>query len=93
MEETYTKLFMDCFIDSRNERHQFFSELLPKEIYEDYQRLTQRDYDAFFIKLHFCKYAKIVYTLSVTIVRLIYLLRPSARFAKEFPLFLGRKNV
>ena len=61
MEETYTKLFMDCFIDSRNERHQFFSELLPKEIYEDYQRLTQRDYDAFFIKLHFCKYAKIVF--------------------------------
>lgn len=74
--------------DSGNERIQFFSELLPAEICADYEQLTLRGYDAFFIRLHLCKYAKVVYTLSVFFVRLLSLIRPSARFARKFPLFI-----
>lgn len=77
--------------DSSDEHNKFFSELLPKEIYADYQRLTQREYDAFFIRLRLCKYAKVIYTISVFLVRLISLFRPSAQFSRNFPLFLYDK--
>lgn len=84
---------ISSMIDSKNEHHKFFSELLPKEIYNDYQRLTEREYDAFFIRLHQCKYAKVIYAFSILFVRFISLLRPSARFAWEFPLFLHQKKL
>ena len=74
--------------DSSNERAQFFLELLPIEIYADYERLTSRNYDAFFTRLHLCRYAKFVYAFSVFFVRMLSLIRPSARFVRKFPLFI-----
>ncbi len=75
-----------------NERTTVLKELLPPAIYADYFKLStgmeykSGDYEMFFSRLQPYKYGKVIYSISVMLVRLISLFKKSARFARNFPL-------
>lgn len=77
------------------ERQKCFEELLPSGIRVDYIRFLngggydETEYDKLFISLKNYRYSKIVYTMSVLIVRFVSLFKPSARFARKMSLFLN----
>lgn len=79
------------------ERRKVIDEFLPASIKADYNSFLygngyeDDDYDRFFKILKKYQYGKITYTLAVSLVRALSLVRPSARFAKRFPLSY-RKN-
>lgn len=75
-------------VNSDDEWKKVFMELLTPSLFFDYQRLLNRRYDSFFVKLRLRKYYKIVYYIAVLFVRFIGFFRPTARFAKEYPLIL-----
>lgn len=74
------------------ERQSVFEDLFPNSIRLDYVRFLngggydETTYDKFFINLKSYKYSRIIYTLSVLMVRIISLFKPSAKFARKFPL-------
>ena len=75
------------------ERQQVLEELLPARIRLDYLRFTQGSgykesvYDRFFIHTHkYPKYARIVYIVSVLVMRIVALFKHGAQYAREFPL-------
>lgn len=75
------------------ERQRCFEELLPLGIRVDYVRFLngrgydETNYDRFFISLKKYKYSKCIYMISVLMVRLISIFKPSAKFAREISLF------
>lgn len=75
-------------INSDDEWERVFKELLGSSLFSDCQRMFTRKYDFFYAKLHLCKYYKIIYSMSVLFVRVLAILRPTARFSKNVPLFL-----
>lgn len=74
------------------ERLQVLKELLPKAIYSDYFHFSSGfeykggNYETFYSRLSQYRYHKIIYMISVLLVRLISVFKPSARFARKFPL-------
>ena len=74
------------------ERQSVFEDLFPNSIRLDYVRFLngggydETTYDKFFINLKSYKYSRIIYTLSVLMVRVLSLFKPSAKFARKFPL-------
>lgn len=67
-------------------------ELLPKAIFADYFKFTYQmdyregNYETFFTRLHKYRYSKLIYVVSVILVRGISIFKNSARFAREYPL-------
>lgn len=73
------------------EREKVLQELIPTAIRMDYFHFTkgegylETNYDKFFLKLRQYNYASIIYKFSLILVRLISLVRPSAKFARKIP--------
>ena len=74
------------------ERLLVLKELLPKAIFADYFKFTYQmdyregNYETFFTRLHKYRYSKLIYVVSVILVRGISIFKNSARFAREYPL-------
>lgn len=62
--------------------------LSPAALHECARLAADRGYDGFYLRLRTLRYSGWVYTVSVLFVRLLSLLVPSARFAREFPVRL-----
>lgn len=75
------------------ERREILMDLIPPRILIDYQKsLTgfgydETAYDLFFVRLRSYKYKKIIYTISVILVKIISCFRPSAKTFRKFPYF------
>lgn len=76
-----------------DERQSVLAELLPERIRLDYLRFTngkgyQEDcYDRFFIHTRkYPQYAKIIYTISVLLMRIIAFFKKGALYARKFPI-------
>lgn len=98
IEKTIT-LFEESGISAQNkllckeERHRVLRELLPESIFADYYKFTSgmefrgENYELFFSDLQQYKYRKIIYVISVLIIRIVAIFKKSARFAWRYPLF------
>lgn len=73
------------------EREKVLKELIPTAIRMDYLHFTQGEgysetnYDKLFLKVRQYNYASIIYKISLFLVRLISLVKPSAKFARKLP--------
>lgn len=91
-------VFEEGGISNRNmalcneERLNVLQELLPDAIFADYFKFTSGmeytngNYELFFTQLKRYKYSKLVYMVSVLIVRFISIFKISACFSRNFPL-------
>ena len=92
-------LDFDCNgISSRNrdlcqfEREKVYKELFPPRVIQDYFQFVKGGgyqdtiYDKFYVKLRDYKYAKVIYTLSVLLMRFVAIFKKGARFVKHFPI-------
>lgn len=96
--EKVITVFEDEGISSSNieacndERTNVLKNLLPIAIFADYFKFVSGmeyksgNYEMFFTRLRPYKYGKMVYVISVLMVRLISVFKKSARFAWSFPL-------
>lgn len=96
--ERIITVFEDNGISNRNvvccneERLKVLKELLPNAVFADYFKFvsgmdyTLGDYELFFNQLKQYKYSKLVYIISVLLVRFISLFKISAHFSRKFPL-------
>lgn len=96
--EKVITIFEDEGLSSSNieccndERTTVLKKLLPMAIFADYFKFSSGmeyksgNYEMFFSRLQPYKYGKIVYAISVLIVRLISVFKKSARFARNYPL-------
>lgn len=75
-------------VNSDDEWKRVFTEILPSSLFVDCEKMLQRDYEQFYALLKLRKYYKMIYMISVLIVRLIAWVHPTARFARKFPLIL-----
>lgn len=78
---------------SNDEYSKVLNELIPKRILQDYgkrqlgQLYGESDYEKFFLETKNRKYSKLVYSLSVAIIKLISIFRDSAKYAKKYKLY------
>lgn len=96
--EKVITIFEDEGLSSSNieccndERTTVLKKLLPMAIFADYFKFSSGmeyksgNYEMFFYRLQPYKYGKMVYAISVLIVRLISVFKKSARFARNYPL-------
>lgn len=75
-------------VNSDDEWKRVFTEILQPALFTDCEKMLNRGYEQFYTLLRLRKYYKIVYAISVMVTRLIALFRPTARFARNFPLLL-----
>lgn len=74
------------------ERLKVLQDLLPNAIFADYFKFTSGmeytngNYELFYTQLKRYKYSKLVYMISVLIVRFISIFKISAYFSRQFPL-------
>ena len=68
-----------------DEWEKIFSELMPPYLFNDFQKMLERNYDGFYIRLRLRKYYKLIYSLSVLCVRFISIFRSSAHFVSKYP--------
>mgnify|MGYP003289215095 CR=1 FL=1 len=80
------------------ERQKVLEEILPVGVRLDYLRFvngsnyTEDTYDKFYIKLRDYRISKIIYSVSVFILRGLSLFKKSASFSWNFPLLLNNKT-
>lgn len=73
------------------EREKVLKELFPERILLDYfkdihgQGYEDSTYDKFFIKLRDYNYGKVIYTLSVLLMKFVAIFKKGAGFARNFP--------
>lgn len=73
------------------EREKVLKELFPERILLDYfkdthgQGYEDSPYDKFFIKLRDYNYGKVIYTLSVLLMKFVAIFRKGARFSRNYP--------
>lgn len=104
--ETIVSNFDTNGISSQNtalvmsEREQVLKELLPERIRLDYfkfvngQGYQENSYDQFFVQTRkYPQYAKLVYSISVIIMRLISVFKRGAQYARNFPIKFNHKNI
>lgn len=104
--ETIVSNFDTNGISSQNtalvmsEREQVLKELLPERIRLDYfkfvngQGYQENSYDQFFVQTRkYPQYAKLVYSISVIIMRLISVFKRGAQYACNFPIKFNHKNI
>lgn len=96
--EKIITIFEDNGISGRNvtlcneERFKVLKKLLPDTIFADYFKFisgmnyTGNNYELFFAQLKPYKYSKLIYLVSVLIVRFISIFKTSAFFSRKFPL-------
>lgn len=76
-----------------SEREKVLRELLPQRVTIDYFQFnngsgySDTTYDRFFVRLRDFKYAKVIYSIDVTIMKVVAVFRKGARFVREFPFF------
>lgn len=74
-----------------DEREKVLKELLPQRVAIDYLQFNKgagysdTTYDRFFVRLRDFKYAKVIYSIDVAIMKVVAVFRKGARFVREFP--------
>ena len=73
------------------EREKVMKELLPERVLLDYyksingQGYEETAYDKFFLKLRDYNYGKVIYTMSVLLMKFVAIFRKGARFSRNYP--------
>lgn len=73
------------------EREKVMKELLPERVLLDYyksingQGYEETPYDKFFLKLRDYNYGKVIYTMSVLLMKFVAIFRKGARFSRNYP--------